>query len=73
MPIVRSAVSETTALGAAFAAGLAVGFWSDEQELRERWRSDRRFSPELDERARERAHARWNEAVSRSLGWVGGE
>jgi glycerol kinase len=73
MPIVRSAVSETTALGAAFAAGLAVGFWSDEQELRERRRSDRRFAPELDAAEREREHARWSEAVSRSLGWVGGE
>ena len=73
MPVVRSAVSETTALGAAFAAGLAVGFWADEQELRERWRSDRRFSPELDAAEREREHARWNEAVSRALGWVGGE
>ena len=69
----RSAVTETTALGAAFAAGLAVGFWSDEHELRERWRADRRFSPELDAGQREREHARWSEAVSRSLGWVGGE
>jgi glycerol kinase len=71
VPIVRSAVSETTALGAAFAAGLAVGFWSDEQELRERRRSDRRFSPGRDKVWREREHARWQDAVSRSLGWVG--
>jgi len=70
MPVVRPAVSETTALGAAFAAALAVGFFADEHELRERWREDRRWSPQLDAAEREREHARWNEAVSRSLGWV---
>jgi glycerol kinase len=70
MPVIRPAVSETTALGAAFAAGLAVGFWSGEDELRERWREDRRWEPQMDPAVRERAYARWKKAVSRSLGWV---
>jgi glycerol kinase len=69
-PVIRPAVSETTALGAAFAAGLAVGFWSDQEELRERWREDRRWEPQMDPDRREHEHARWREAVSRSLGWV---
>jgi glycerol kinase len=70
MPVIRPAVSETTALGAAFAAGLAVGFWSDETELRERWREDRRWRPQMDSAQREREYERWKQAVSRSLGWV---
>jgi glycerol kinase len=70
MPVVRPRVSETTALGAAFAAGLAVGFWSDEDELSARWSVDRRWEPQMDERVREREHARWRKAVERSLGWV---
>jgi glycerol kinase len=70
MPVVCPAVSETTALGAAFAAGLAVGFWSGEQELRERWREGRRWEPHMDPARRDREHARWKDAVSRSLGWV---
>ncbi len=49
VPVVRPAVTETTALGAAFAAGLAVGFWSGERELRERWSEERRWEPSMDE------------------------
>ncbi len=70
VPVIRPRVTETTALGAAFAAGLAVGFWSDEAELRERWAVDRRWEPILDERTREREYAQWRKAVARSLGWV---
>jgi glycerol kinase len=70
VPVVRPAVTETTALGAAFAAGLAVGFWSDTDELRERWSEDRRWEPAMDPAARERDYARWRKAVSRSLDWV---
>jgi glycerol kinase len=69
-PVIRPAVSETTALGAAFAAGLAVGFWSDEEELRERWREDRRWEPQMDAAQREREYERWKKAVSLSLGWI---
>ena len=71
MPVVRPRVTETTALGAAFAAGLAVGFWSDQDELRARWAEDRRWEPLMDAVAREREYAQWKKAVSRSLGWVG--
>ena len=70
MPVVRPRVSETTALGAAFAAGLAVGFWSDEAELCARWAVDRRWEPRMDAGAREREHAQWRKAVERSLGWA---
>jgi len=70
LPVVRPRVAETTALGAAFAAGLAVGFWSDEAELRGRWSPDRRWEPRMDEGVREREHACWRKAVERSLGWV---
>ncbi len=70
LPVVRPAVTETTALGAAFAAGLAVGFWSDEQELCERWREDRRWEPRIEPGRRERELGRWQQAVERSLGWA---
>jgi glycerol kinase len=70
MPVIRPKVTETTALGAAFAAGLAVGFWRDEAELRERWSEDRRWEPRMDERVREREYAQWKKAVTRSFDWV---
>jgi len=70
VPVVRPAVTETTALGAAFAAGLATGFWSDQDELRERWREDRRWQPSLDAAAVEREFGQWQRAVERSLGWA---
>ena len=70
MPVVRPAVTETTALGAAYAAGLAVGFWAGQDELRERWAEDRRWLPSMDPGRREHEYGRWRAAVSRSLGWV---
>jgi glycerol kinase len=70
VPVVRPAVTETTALGAAFAAGLAVGFWSDQQELRERWSEDKRWEPDMDEDEREREYGQWKKAVTRSFDWV---
>jgi glycerol kinase len=70
VPVVRPAVSETTALGAAFAAGLAVGFWSGQEELRERWAEDRRWRPAADSEWRERELAQWRRAVERSLDWA---
>jgi glycerol kinase len=69
-PVVRPRVTETTALGAAFAAGLAVGFWSGEGELAERWSEQRRWQPSMQESTREREYAQWKKAVSRSLDWV---
>jgi glycerol kinase len=70
VPVIRPRVTETTALGAAFAAGLAVGFWADEDELRARWSEDRRWEPRMDERQREREYTQWRKAVSRSLDWL---
>ncbi len=69
-PVVRPQVTETTALGAAFAAGLAVGFWSGERELGERWSEQRRWQPSMQESTREREYAQWKKAVSRSLDWA---
>jgi glycerol kinase len=70
VPVIRPQVTETTALGAAFAAGLAVGFWPGQAELRERWKPARRWEPRLDERWREREYAQWQKAVVRSLDWA---
>jgi glycerol kinase len=69
VPVIRPAVTETTALGAAYAAGLAVGFWSDQDELRERWAEDRRWEPQMEDDERERQYARWKQAVQRALDW----
>jgi glycerol kinase len=61
---------ETTALGAAYLAGLATGFWEDEEELKSRWRLRRRYEPQMDEEERERLYGRWKEAVARSKEWA---
>ncbi len=68
--VVRPVVAETTALGAAYAAGLAVGFWSDPSELRANWQEDKRWSPSWSEDQRESAYAGWRKAVERTLEWV---
>jgi glycerol kinase len=70
VPVIRPAVTETAALGAAFAAGLAVGFWSDLGELRERWAEDRRWEPKMGEALREREYAQWKKAVTRTFDWA---
>jgi glycerol kinase len=67
--VVRSKVRETTALGAAYAAGLAVGYWKDEAELRRHWQSDRTWEPQMSEDERAIRLAGWAKAVERSLGW----
>jgi glycerol kinase len=71
VPVVRPAVAETTSLGAAYAAGLAVGFWGGLGELRGNWRADRAWEPEMDVETRDRLYAGWLKAVDRSLNWVG--
>ncbi len=68
--VVRPVVAETTALGAAYAAGLAVGFWSDPDDLRANWQEDRRWSPAWDDEQREDGYAGWRKAVQRTLDWV---
>lgn len=70
IPVVRPAVTETTALGAAFAAGLAVGVWGGLDELRALWREEARFEPVMPAEEREERLSTWRKAVERSLGWV---
>jgi len=70
VPVVRPAVAETTALGAAYAAGLAVGFWEGLGELRANWQEDRRWEPELAEPERERRLRLWKKAVTKTFDWV---
>ena len=70
VPVVCPAVTETTALGAAYAAGLAVGVWADLDELRTLWSEDKRWDPRIDETERERLLARWRKAITRTFDWV---
>ncbi|WP_067814782.1 glycerol kinase GlpK [Actinomadura kijaniata] len=70
VPVSRPVVAETTALGAAYAAGLAVGFWRNTDELRQNWNEDRRWRPQWDEDKREKGYAGWRKAVERTFGWV---
>jgi glycerol kinase len=70
VPVSRPVVAETTALGAAYAAGLAVGFWKDTDELRANWNEDTRWEPRWDEARREKGYAEWKKAVSKTLDWV---
>ncbi|MGM9612616.1 MAG: glycerol kinase GlpK [Butyricicoccus sp.] len=69
-PIHRPVIRETTALGAAYLAGLAVGVWANREELRESWRCDRVFAPQMDVARRASLLAGWEKAVGRSLGWT---
>jgi glycerol kinase len=68
--VVRPRVAETTALGAAYAAGLAVGLWPDLAAIRSLWAEDARWSPRMGPGERERLHGRWQEALKRSLDWA---
>lgn len=68
--VVRPEVTETTALGAAFGAGLAAGLWSDLDQISALWSEDARWSPSIDATERARLHGRWRQALERSLDWV---
>jgi glycerol kinase len=70
VPVSKPVVAETTALGAAYAAGLAVGFWSSTDELRANWREARRWQPQWDDEQRARGYAGWRKAVERTFGWA---
>ncbi|MGU3437971.1 glycerol kinase GlpK [Actinomycetes bacterium M1A6_2h] len=71
--VVRPVVAETTALGAAYAAGLAVGFWQGEDDIRENWAEDKTWTPSMDDGQREKLYAGWKKAVTRTLDWVDAE
>jgi glycerol kinase len=70
VPVERPRIVETTALGAAFLAGLGVGVWDSTDDLRETWQLDQRFEPSADRAAPDAAYARWQDAVERSKGWA---
>ena len=72
VPVVRPTVTETTALGAAYAAGLAVGVWEDLDSLRRNWRVARQWTPQWSADQRENAYRMWRKGVERSLGWIVG-
>lgn len=69
VPVHRPNVIETTALGAAYLAGLAVGFWSDKKEISKRWSVNKVFETEMEEEKREELYSRWKKAITRSLKW----
>ena len=70
IPVIKPVVTETTVLGAAYAAGLAVGFWSDIDQVRAHWAEERRFEPQMSEQKRDALYASWRKAVSKSFDWV---
>jgi glycerol kinase len=69
VPVVRPRVTETTALGAAYLAGLATGFWANPEELRAKRQDDVRFEPKMDAAERAERRERWRRAVERAKGW----
>lgn len=69
VPIFRPVVTETTALGAAYLAGLAVGYWANQEEIAEKWNVDRTFNPSMTEEVRTKMYAGWKKAVKRALEW----
>jgi glycerol kinase len=70
VPVIRPKVAETTALGAAYAAGLAVGFWKDYDELRANWGRDKEWRPQMDASMREGLYVNWKKAVTRTFNWI---
>jgi glycerol kinase len=70
VPVIRPKVAETTALGAAYAAGLAVGFWSNTDEMRANWQVDHTWEPKLDDAKRAELYKGWKKAVTRTFDWV---
>jgi glycerol kinase len=70
VPVIRPKVAETTALGAAYAAGLAVGFWKDYDELRSNWGREKEWHPSMDGDLRKKLYSGWKKAVTRTFDWV---
>ena len=70
VPVVRPKVAETTALGAAYAAGLAVGFWKDTDELKQNWGRDKEWKPDMNAKARAGLYSGWKKAVTRTFDWI---
>ncbi len=72
VPVIRPSVAETTALGAAYAAGLAVGFWAKVEDLRANWGKDHEWAPKMDAALRDKEYKNWKKAVTRTFDWVEG-
>jgi glycerol kinase len=70
VPVISPVINETTALGAAYAAGLAVGFWEDLDQLRSRWREGKRWTPNMEDSVRQHYIAQWKKAVTKTLDWI---
>ena len=70
VPVIRPTVAETTSLGAAYAAGLAVGFWSEVEDLRANWGKDKEWQPQKDPQERDKEYAYWKKAVTRTFDWL---
>jgi glycerol kinase len=70
VPVIRPTVAETTSLGAAYAAGLAVGFWSEVEDLRANWGKDKEWQPQMDAAERDKGYHLWKKAVTRTFDWV---
>ncbi len=70
VPVVRPKVAETTALGAAYAAGIAVGFWKGEEDVIANWAEDKRWIPSMDEDAKAKTYRNWKKAVTKTFDWV---
>jgi len=70
VPVIRPTVAETTSLGAAYAAGLAVGFWREVEDLRANWGMDKQWEPSMDPARRDTEYALWKKAVTRTFDWV---
>ncbi|HEY3436260.1 MAG TPA: glycerol kinase GlpK [Actinotalea sp.] len=70
VPVIRPKVAETTALGAAYAAGIAVGFWKGEQDVIDNWAEDKRWTPNMDAAHRDKTYRNWKKAVTKSFDWV---
>jgi len=69
-PVVRPVVAETTCLGAAYAAGLAVGYWPDTDSLRKNWKRSAEWTPAMASATREAAYRKWKKAVQRTMDWI---
>ena len=70
VPVIRPQVAETTALGAAYAAGLAVGFWKNVEDLRSNWAKDKEWTPQMDAELRDKQYKGWKKAVTKTFDWV---
>jgi len=70
VPVIRPTVAETTSLGAAYAAGLAVGFWSEVEDLRANWGKDKEWQPQMDPDERDKEYGLWKKAVTRTFDWL---